>query len=568
MQQSKTLTLWINNDFDQYWKDADDNAYYDDSVTVAQGGNIPDCNYHYAGARVIPTQRDLEDFARLWLCGVTSNLLSALPPGSTVTLDWGDVGNPNPANPTIDLFPVFEDDGGMGYLTDPSAAMLQSASSICPYIGRLGPGQRIQLTGSQFTNGWAGEHFIWCGVSNGTGALTLTISQGGTNTLAQTAAYVQIVDVKQIYERWTIGDNPSKAGYTNAVPAVEDLPLGVTGFQYPNPTDTNTPYILYVHGWNMDRYDKDRFAESAFKRLYWQGYQGRFGVFRWPTDYGFKGTLWKAATQPHNYDSSEFTAWRSATGLLNKLNDLNTEYPGHVYVLAHSMGNVVAGEAMQLAAEQGMGQLVNTYVGSQGAIPAHVYDETVASPYLIDYTHSAHSLPAPGQQRTPNIYGNRLTNTVSAAGRRINFYNANDYALSADAWCFDQELKPDTFVESGRYYYNGNTDDPPPWNNFQFLFSGGGPAGILDIVNSAQQRYEVLAYAANPYSTALGATPGVGGLTENLDLTTVWPSDTTGHGYADHLWHSAQFRGDIWQQWSYWSTLSHSSRFGFGLPTP
>ena len=44
--------------------------------------------------RAIPCTRDLEDFARLWVCGITSNVLTNLPPGSTVTLNWGDVGNP------------------------------------------------------------------------------------------------------------------------------------------------------------------------------------------------------------------------------------------------------------------------------------------------------------------------------------------------------------------------------------------------------------------------------------------------------------------------------------------
>ena len=57
-------------------------------------------------------------------------------------------------------------------------------------------------------------------------------------------------------------------------------------------------------------------------------------------------------TDPHNYDNSEFTAWRSAVGLLNKLNDLSAKYPGRAYLLGHSMGNVVAGEALRLAVSQ------------------------------------------------------------------------------------------------------------------------------------------------------------------------------------------------------------------------
>ena len=80
----------------------------------------PDCNYSNRLAngyayRAIPCTRDLEDFARLWVCGITTNLLAALPASSTITLSWGDVGNPNSGNPTIDVFTAADANGGMGY---------------------------------------------------------------------------------------------------------------------------------------------------------------------------------------------------------------------------------------------------------------------------------------------------------------------------------------------------------------------------------------------------------------------------------------------------------------------
>jgi esterase/lipase superfamily enzyme len=177
-----------------------------------------------------------------------------------------------------------------------------------------------------------------------------------------------------MYERWTVGDSPSVPPLTVAVKASNDLPTNpvVQPFQYPTNLNTTTPYILFVHGWNMRTEDKDHFAETAFKRLYWQGYQGRFGSFRWPTFNGFNGTLMQLVTSPtekNNYDNSEYQAWQSGQGLMNKLTDLNAEYPGHVYLLAHSMGNVVAGEALRLS---GTSQIVKTYVASQAAISAHV----------------------------------------------------------------------------------------------------------------------------------------------------------------------------------------------------
>jgi len=87
---------------------------------------MPDYDYCPIGSsRQIPCTRDLEDFARLWVCGMTSNVLAALPPGSTVTLNWGDVGNPNSGNPTIDLFQAVDPDGGIGYLTNETIAAQQ-----------------------------------------------------------------------------------------------------------------------------------------------------------------------------------------------------------------------------------------------------------------------------------------------------------------------------------------------------------------------------------------------------------------------------------------------------------
>jgi len=84
-----------------------------------------------------------------------------------------------------------------------------------------------------------------------------------------------------------------------------------------------------------------------------------------------------------------------------------------------------------------------------------------------------------------------------------------------------------------------------------------------------QDRYEALAYAANPYSRALGATPGIITFDNRLDLTAVWQSpDPLNNDYKSHFWHSAEFRGDCWQQWNYWNTLLFSPQFGFNISKP
>jgi hypothetical protein len=166
------------------------------------------------------------------------------------------VGTPNPANPTIDLFVAADPDGGIGYQTNETVAMIQTNIALCPYVGRLAPGGSLQL--NSWFNHLPTTHFIWCGVSNGTGGLDLTIADTNGNILVQTTAYIQIQDIKQMYERWTVGGDPSMTPKSQPYLASDNSPGIITRFQYPLPQNTNTPYILHVHGFNMQTWEEDR----------------------------------------------------------------------------------------------------------------------------------------------------------------------------------------------------------------------------------------------------------------------------------------------------------------------
>lgn len=515
------FVFWANNNYDRWDDDfpfntpeQDDQEY--GSCPYTPYADAPDCDYlSLGGLRVIPCTRDLEDFARLWVLGVNTNLLAALPAGSTITLNWGDVGSPNANNPTIDLFQAADADGGIGYLTNETVATEQTNTLQNPYVGRLAPGGSVQLNASQF-NGWAGSHFIWCGVSNGTGGLNLTIRDANSNLLAQTTAYIKIVDIKQMYERWTVGDNGSDAPTNIASLATENLPPGAAAFQYPLPTDTNTPYILFVHGWKMPTWLKDRYAEAAFKRLYWQGYQGRFGSFRWPT-----------GTNPTTYDPSESNAWASAVGLLNKLNDLNAEYPGQVYVMAHSMGNVVVGEALR---QTGSNQVVNTYIAMQGAVPAHAYDPT--TPNYATYPE-------------PDCYADYWTNGApsyfsgsAGAGTYVNFLNTNDYALNI--WLTDQYYKPDALRGYG---FDENTN---------FYYGYIEPFTILTFPTNT---YQIFSFADPAWSYALGAQLDVGGSFKKVTDDQIELDAAPYNFSTEHIYHSFEFRSDSPSLWPFWSQV-------------
>jgi hypothetical protein len=319
------------------------------------------------------------------------------------------------------------------------------------------------------------------------------------------------------------------------------------------PSDPNgNKYILFVHGWNLPPWEKDAFAETALKRLYWQSYKGKFGTFQWPTTY-----YETAAALPVTcYDDGEFTAWQSAVPLEQLLVALHGGYGSNVYVLAHSMGNVVTGEALRLAGQNGVQLLVNTYVATQAAVPGACYDP------LLD---GEDPLPTTwGSIKTPNIYDGWLASGQSAVGARADFCNVNDFALTL-LWEPDQETKPD----SG-YSYAG-TD----FSQIQDLFETGLANG-LHLGNSAnvQDRYQIMAYAAQPRSLALGAVLDVSinafGPTQSLPPSAtqagVWPTDTFNEPnglYSSHVWHSAEFLFTNADQQNYWNTLMKR----FGLPT-
>ncbi len=370
-----------------------------------------------------------------------------------------------------------------------------------------------------------------------------------------------------MYERWTVGDNPNVAPGLNVHELAADrlAAVDVSPFQYPPTVRTQTRRIfLHVHGCDMKTWEKDRFAETEFKRLYWQGYQGRFGEFRWPTTYlnPTGNSIADDAILASIYDPGEYNAWRSSDGLLNKLEDLNSQYPGRVYLLAHSMGNVVAGEALRKAAQQGLGQLVNTYVASQAAVPGHCYDSTLSGSDLLGFEGG---LLGP---TTANIYNDWLTTNSAAAGTVINFYNTNDYALNSIHWQLDEELKPDSVIGlNPPYGYNGSPGDNPPLQDGFYstaIISPFQNTLYLGNENTLQDRYEITAFAAEPRSLALGTTPDVSTIAGNIYLgrTTnprIWPSDP--HNYTAHFWHSAEFRGDNAQMQGYWSELLSSEAF-------
>ena len=498
--------FWVNNDNDGYASSIDDYADLDPSE-ASDANNL-----------AISCKRDLEDYTRLWINtqDITEDLLSGK---LLLALEWKETTD----DPQLQFFLSADNNGSLLYLTDSDVAAQQV--NVCgthiiewahrnvltrynPFIfppsfwsaANVSPAQPV-------------AHLLFDAVGRGSGQLVLSIyNNDGTIKLAESQPiYLKLQDVKEMYERWTVdsGGTPATTASLITVPYSYDWTI---------PAENN--YILFVHGWNLAPWERDAFAETAFKRLYWQGYKGHFGAFQWPT-----------LTGNTTFDQSELLAWQSAEGLRKKLDDLNCSYPGNVYLIAHSMGNVVAGEALRL---EGGNQRVNTYVAMQGAVASHAYDPNAPSRSLgIGGFYDDH---------TPNCYAYYWTNGAPCyfndsvgAGTYVNFYNPVDYALvsATFSWEVDQDTKPDNvrgygFIRDTDQFFKEHY-------NTELIFPS--------------DRYEIFSACDEARCHALGAQGDVQGAFSDNQINL---QSTFGFG-DQHKDHSGQFNSDNMNRGLIWN---------------
>jgi hypothetical protein len=85
-------------------------------------------------------------------------------------------------------------------------------------------------------------------------------------------------------------------------------------------------------------------------------------------------------------------------------------------------------------------------------------------------------------------------------------------------------------------------------------------------VTTPQDRYEIMAFAAESYVKSFGATPNASqGVTRSFDVRSVWPAD--GGAHEVHIWHSGQFRSTMPEQRNYWKALLSDQAFDITTAT-
>jgi hypothetical protein len=383
--------------------------------------------------------RDLEDYARLWICGVPSG--SAMD-AYQVTLSFQNcVGNPS-----IKLFASHESNGGYGYLTNTTIAEQYVGSYMNDStLGTVSIGTNYVFPYLHFYNGGT-QCLLFEGVTTGEGELVLTITDSNGNTIAQSGVWLDLHDVKDFIEQTVITNNMSGAmsNWTSAVEVVQPAISSGLG------NDTNL--IVMVHGINVQPWDCLNDAETVYKRLYWSGFEGQFCEVKWPCNLL---TPIPSPLTPAVFNLSEFQAYKASQAMTNYLTQLRSRFPGYrLNLLVHSQGNAVVSEAIA------KGVPFDTYILTQGAIPDSSYD--VNAP-----TNAAMAAYDTGSNITPDSqpmgYHGAYTNRT---GRIVNFYNPNDPVLAI--WITDQELeKPSWYLSTAYYYYNGT-------NSYFYPFVGSG----------------------------------------------------------------------------------------------
>ncbi len=443
----------------------------------------------------IESERDLEDFAPLAIYLGEE----ALSQHFEVHLKAVGVG--------INLFRgVWRDDPPQrahAYVNDAqtTAYQIAVANRADGHVMTLNSGDEKVLDIEKYINAEGIGRFIFEGIapSNATCStnaencylsLLLYDKNKPGSALIERKVYLDLHDIKDFYQHITAG--PSGVGVPETATSFRAGPIQYSSLNQVHdrlidiysgivPEDTiNNHYALFVHGWRMKESEKTGFAETAYKRLYWSGYQGRFGMLTWPTgwfekpaylynlDFAFYTAYLFGNEQ--NYDESESIARRVGPLLTEWLESLKNsgEYE-NIHVLAHSMGNVVVSEALRHYT--GSTPLISSYTATQAATVAGAYDQGRGN-----INHRLNNLAAVWNPETECIGAQGVNLSPETSWRCYNINNHFEYDMPPDMYRYElvtQNENGETAVthgatsdaamassnpEGGKSYYAGIRD--------------------------------------------------------------------------------------------------------------
>jgi hypothetical protein len=469
--------FWVNDD--------------DDGAGGDPGEHIPPSAPDYADGR-INSIRDLEDFARLHVN--VAGLEESLKSGSIkAAFEWRGTSN----SPRIKIYRAPF--GGREYLTSESQAASTLLFPFRDTLGEVIPGTRLFMSQdfwvstSHISNvpttlpiAW----FLFEASGEGKGLLVLSFWSEGRRISETPGVWLDLKDVKQMYQRAIATPDSLTPPYESNESTFNDRDVSYMPDVTPRfepPVNEERQCLVFVHGWKATEADAANAGQTMYKRLWWQGFNGRFATFRWPT-----------YTSAFSYNSSEWRAWKYG----KSLGDYITKYvrqqlPDYsITIAAHSMGNVVTASALT------GGMTLNKYLLMQAAIPAGCYDDAVNN--YQRFLTAETSRPTP-DTTTEKGYRLFLQMAKGHVGSFVSFFNTDDFALAkgtiglVPGWPFEVnweknevDYKPDS-IGAGYYKYQGNGVS-------YFTMPHANIRLVEDV-------HESLAFVARPRSKAAGAEP-------------------------------------------------------------
>lgn len=583
------LTFWLNNDQEKTDDRGDEIDVLDSEITN------PDNSDNY-----IRSVRDLEDFATMNFF-VSPSLRELTRPGSPLrTAVTFEAELENAASSELRLFKsVSTSDDALSHVRDQGIANSQVNDENYRKFKISAIAQSINLRMPEDSDGVLRYLFEALGnISRGDDSAVLNPTllvrtkvhyPGGREISFERRVKIELRDIKAFYTRreiqYLVGGNDFRT--VTGFPHFPDSVVTGTSRTLATPFLSGDEKVVLVHGWDMSPEWKAAFAQTAVKRLYWQGFRGETITFDWPTftqrEVPHIGPEMIAGT----YNASEFQALRSGRSLMNYLSSLPT---GSTHLLAHSMGNVVAAEAFRQWSGQSSSSLVRNYVALEAAISAGAYGvttSTAASAFVVDtgpLTNGWVSAPFDPLIQGPStdLFQNYMIGTTSAASNWINFYNPDDSATN-NAWRLNNSVKLisnryspgfywDDFIGARHFIPTTGASLPSPdfWNR-RYVYDNGtlyrldypdlNPLNFIEGYNTSyvmnNTSYEAIAFLGVSSVATVGNTPmSIFGWTD-VDIRSMLNGTPTNKFST----HSFQFYHDAAKTSAFWKRLRDSTRF-------
>ena len=450
---------------------------------------------------------NLEDFTRLYVH--LGAFYQELANGKMkVGLKWS--GNAT-GTPKIKVYKSADAAGSDSYLKNDAAATAQVSGAFRNALGEVSGSTPLVLPADVFA-GYSESNPKRCllfeASGEGKGQLCITIHKADGTLIGEgPGVWLDLLNVKKMYQRAhavpNFADNPFSHMDSWSPPAVGSAPYD-NGNTFSKPDGEEKKVVVYVHGINGPGGQSDAYAtwqadsETVFKRLWHQGFKGRFAAFKW---------LALTPAWPFKFNESEYRGWKSGQGLAQFLGSLPGDYQKNLY--SFSQGAIVCGAA--LTAYQAS---VQNYVMSQAAAPAGSYDATTAINSYTDFLNAEASTPTPDGTNDLGYRG--CLTGLKVGGSVVSFFNQVDYALKSGrelglnvSWEGNQLMsKPNQNLSGRTYAY----DSGPPNNPYAigqrcFLRDVGLPFNERRLTDI----HESLSFVARPRSEAAGASSAVAG---------------------------------------------------------